>query len=312
MRFLAIAGIVWRHAAEASSPAVGFFGVPYFLIVSLLLLGRSVGGRPDEPMLPLMRRRVVRLYVPFVIWSIVYECMRRAKAICHREFETNLLSWWYPLGGSYRHMWFLPFLLITMLIAIPLLKWSARRTGRGRMIAAIAIAIAAVLVARPLPNVLIQGLDQHNAFLLSFYQAIPPALVGLALAALLGIPRRAMQWNNTVGLIGVAAIVATTAGQWRLDEPTLLLSTVGGIGGLLLAGAPMANIAPLAWLGRLSFGIYLSHVVFLRIVVQFAHGRGIEPSLTLDCTAFAFALIASTLLTFLLKKTRWTSWLIGD
>ena len=312
VRFLAIAGIVWRHAADATSDAPGFFGVPFFLVVALLLLGRSIGGRPGEPVMPLMRRRAVRLCVPFLLWCLIYEALRQAKSLRHGGFQFDALGPFTLLGGTSRHLWFLPFLLICMLLAIPLLTWAGRSPGRGKTVGVLALLAAAAVIALPTPAGLTGTMSADAEFVLSYYQALPAALVGLALAAVLGLPRRVTGWSNAVGLIGIAGVVLTTAGQWRLPEPTLLLSTLGGVAAWLVAGAPMAGVASLAWLGRLSFGIYLSHVVFLRVVVQVAQSRQIPAGPALDAAAFAIALVGSALLTLAFQRSKYTRWTVGD
>jgi peptidoglycan/LPS O-acetylase OafA/YrhL len=312
VRFLAIAGIVWRHAAETTSDAPGFFGVPFFLIVSLLLLGRSVGGRSDEPVLPLLRRRAARLYVPFLFWCVVYEGLRQAKALRHGEFNTDALTPYALLGGTARHLWFLPFLLLCMCVAIPLLTWAARSIRRGTIIGVVAVVAAAVVIALPVPTKLTGTLPPDQEFSLSFYQAVPAALLGLGLATVLGLSKVVTRWGYAVGVIGLIGVVLTTAGQWRLAEPTLLLSTLGGIAAWLVAGSPLSGVATLAWLGRLSFGIYLSHVVFLRVIAQVAAAKHVGPSPALDAAAFAVALGGSAILTLALRRSKYTRWTIGD
>jgi peptidoglycan/LPS O-acetylase OafA/YrhL len=321
IRFLAIAGIVWRHAAEGLPVAVGFFGVPFFIIVALLLLGRTIGEKPATPLPTLFRKRFARIYLPFLAWCLVYEAMRQSKQLAQGEVDFSHFTAFVLLGGTYRHLWFLPFLLLSILIAAPSLKWAASNAYRRGTLGCAAVLGAVVFIALPMPNALTQAVPGHPAytplahdreFLLSVWQAAPSAFCGLALAAFVGLSMSRIGWGPLVSLAGLMLLVLTTAMQWDLREPDIALSTLGGLAALMMVNVGGPTVQFLAKLGRLSFGIYLAHVVFIRLGIQ---ALKLEPHQLMPAQAgclFIAGLTGSLAATMLLRKSKYTKWTIGE
>ena len=69
-------------------------------------------------------------------------------------------------------------------------------------------------------------------------------------------------------------------------------------------------IKRLAPLGKLSFGIYLAHILFLGPMRSVAARYGWNTTLSFATVATLFAVLASMLLTLGLLRIRWLRWLV--
>jgi surface polysaccharide O-acyltransferase-like enzyme len=116
--------------------------------------------------------------------------------------------------------------------------------------------------------------------------------------------------------IGFAGILMTfmmvadqiISGYSRVDR------TLSGLGWLIAALASWrgAWVGWLARLGKHSFGIYLSHALFIEGIQAAAHASGYGVSLGLDLVAMTGGFIGALLTTLLIARTPKLRWLNGD
>ena len=71
-------------------------------------------------------------------------------------------------------------------------------------------------------------------------------------------------------------------------------------------------MARIGWLGRYSYGIYLAHVAFLRVILIATARLNAPPSLALDIASFVAAFVGASVLSVLLSRSSWTRWTVGE
>ena len=119
LRLVAAYAIVWLHAPTgldfARWTALGRFAVPFFTAAAVLLTWEGLVRQPRRSPAAYVRSRVSRIYVPFLAWSGIYLAFKGAKALllpgAPNDFPGLEVFWL----GSFFHLWFMPFILITTL-----------------------------------------------------------------------------------------------------------------------------------------------------------------------------------------------------
>jgi len=354
MKFVAAAAVVWIHTAAegwwAASVAISRFAVPFFALVSAYALVAGMRSRPDESLVSIARKRVSRLYVPFLVWGAVYLVLRFIKLrLLHESgpLAADLAgppaaiaagaSLWDPVTfffvGHAQQLWFLPYIcvasialagLVHPLIGKPALE---RAMGWAFIVAGIVVALVMppagpAIVRSPLDNLAVLGLAATPALL---WGAAAPLLLRVGLGSLC-VPR----W------IGALAAVALGLILWGVWTSGWGLGFTGGLGGwgqtdhpalfrMLafenLAGVLAAVIAislpsvkgPLAWLatlGTLAFGVYLSHILFIQAARLVQRKAHLADSLPVDLAFWTIAVIGAVLLSMLMRRFPATRWLI--
>lgn len=95
--------------------------VPLFVIASSYLLLPMRRGAAD-----FMRRRVVRVLVPFLVWTAVYACVWGEPV---QNFRSLLLNFNYAAG----HLWFV-YMLFGLYLLLPILSPWAERVSRRQLL----------------------------------------------------------------------------------------------------------------------------------------------------------------------------------
>src|SRR4051812_37082838 len=76
VRLVAAASVVFVHASKTAAlvPLCHSlrFAVPFFLFASLYYQSLSLRRNPERPLGESILRRVKRLYLPFLAWSLIY------------------------------------------------------------------------------------------------------------------------------------------------------------------------------------------------------------------------------------------------
>ncbi|RYG68251.1 hypothetical protein EON77_15695 [bacterium] len=146
--------------------------------------------------------------------------------------------------------------------------------------------------------------------------AMPSLLMAVALACVVLQSGAGLKLPRSLGLLGAAMLVSGAIVNWSVwNEPHLLAATLAGIGAVWVAGAGLMPRVVADTLGpigaTLGLGIYLSHVLFLRVFVMASEKLHVAPSAATDVAAFAFSLGGAVVLSWLLSRSRYTRWSIG-
>lgn len=261
-------GIAW-HLANLLD-AAGRFAVPvYLMITGGLLLGSdsslSVGT--------VLKKRVVRVAVPLVFWTAVYIVLQAA-TVTDYDWKAAVLSLFSQPAEV--HLWYL-YALIAVYLLLPLLrlivKYAPRRllwygVGLWLIFSCLWRAAAGLIPALALP-------DYANLDLLGGYLGY--VLLGWLLSTQPRTPRRGL--CLAAALAGAAVTAAATwvmtrrAGElngvfYQYFMPNVILTAAGVF--LWFRGMGEKRMRPPSpvWqaLSGLSFGVYLSHEVFVRLL----------------------------------------------
>ena len=317
MRVVGAAGVVWIHAAVVLNDGVGRFAVPMFVIAAVLLTAVSLQRRPEQSTLAFVGKRWLRLYPAFLFWCVVYEAMRQAKWVAIGGLGAIEVEPLRFVGGTYEHLWYVPFLLVATVVAVPLIKLAITSRALRATIGIAALVVSVAWAVCPVPTV-VATIDATSPWhcLQPAWWAVPSLLVAISLACATIERRRGMTMPRYAGWAGLAMLVGGSWVNWSVnDQPHLLAVTVSGVGAVWIAGASILPrgfaraLAPLG--GALGMGIYLCHVLFLRAWVIVAEHRHLPESAMTDVLSFAFALVGAIALSTLLNRSRWTSWTIG-
>jgi peptidoglycan/LPS O-acetylase OafA/YrhL len=277
-----------------------FFVLSGYLITQILLRhqgsGRLLGA--------FYARRGLR------IWPIYYLALLACVALnrlLERPSPVDGLIYYLTFTQGVPHYWsgpvppFLPALLHTWTLALEeqfYLIWPALVALAGRRrLAALAVAVAALAVwARARGFAVTILVARCDGFALGGLLAAIPADGGRA-----GPPRRAF------AAVAAAALAGSIAWEWRLlpawDPLKSLVANLffAGIVGLIVCDAGRPWLAPLrdrrlCYLGRISYGIYLYHLIVIVFATEFARQAGLPrgPALDLAMVAATLALAAAS------------------
>ncbi len=125
LRIVAALGIVWFHTPAANWRAIGYSGLPIFL----LLFASLVTNRSHlDTSRRFLKRRWSRLIVPWLFWSAVYALCSLSKALGSHDISDvwAALSIKTIFVGAHIHLWYLPYAFVWGLILHAVSAWTLR------------------------------------------------------------------------------------------------------------------------------------------------------------------------------------------
>ena len=271
-RLIAAFGIVVFHAG-APGAAIGYAGLPFFLILLVLLALPAAQCMSLRDFAGLRARRLLR---PWLIWSAIYGGLKLAEVAITRqplgaEFTPSMI-----LTGPALHLWFLPFAFAASL-------WVY---GLARLRQVLPVPVQVISAALLLAALGLLTLHQRGGLPVPLAQWVfaGPAVCLGSIFAVLGT--RAVRQAPAVALV-VAGLVGAA----------LMLSGAGGVVQIAVAGAVFAlctayprPATPLSdWAAGTAMGVYLVHPLVLSLLERAAI---VQP----DTGAMALGGIAGSLL----------------
>jgi peptidoglycan/LPS O-acetylase OafA/YrhL len=207
--------------------------------------------------------------------------------------------------GTAQHLWFLPFIFIATVVLFLLLRavGPSRPAQWACAVAALGAGVALLVFPDPFAGA-------HEDYLwMQAWTTTPALLWGVALA--LGTQGRGLAWLQrgrwaaaalALGVIGLGCLgIGLGAAEYNLAGVLVLAACLGPWDGPI--------VHTLGRLGRLAFGIYLVHLLFLlgtRVLIQ----KGLHVSgLGMSVGAFLLAVACSIPAAWALTQSRWTRWL---
>jgi peptidoglycan/LPS O-acetylase OafA/YrhL len=311
-RLIAAYGVVWLHAGRLpsleASTAAGRFAVPFFVFATVFFVFDGLRRRPWLGFGQYAWSRLVRIYLPFLAWSGIYLALKLAKAAVLPEQENVFPGWSVLWTGSFYHLWFLPFILVVSLAAFALGKavLGCPAADGALVVACLAAGLLWALMPAPASGPLASGRGLLVA------SAVPSACWAVALA-LLYRGAVADYLKQPAALLAAALLlVGATAWVWQCHS-SKLAPTLAGLGFMLLALGPSVGgwAARLSTFGPLAYGIYLSHLLFIKVFESLLAKLGRPVSWQTDAAVFAATCLLSTLLAWALSRHGATRWLVA-
>lgn len=244
-RFIAACGIVWDHA-RAPYADIGYTALALFLVLTSYL---AMGSFERSDGKDFWLARAKRIALPWLVWCLFY---RVVYEVVNKEPHGLLDEPWSLLIGPFIHLWFLPFVMI-FLVLIP---WISRYIDRVERLYIASVLLAVVSIPMGLLHA---QLDPTGWF---FDTA--------------GFPLPIPQWLFSLKLFLFGAILA--AGKrlgvvWPVIASAALISSVLWYCAPQFASVQMILVAVLfeliwrieikgswpTWLAGFAFGIYLLH-----------------------------------------------------
>ena len=254
LRILGSWGIVWFHV-HAFGMSLAYSGLPLFAVLMLAFVTRAPIETPAA-MKQSIRRRVGRLLVPWVIWSVVYGVAKTLQAVVLGTAITDEFSWWMIYTGTSIHLWFLPYAFLACTFASVV---NAMLTQHRRR-----VAFGCMLVLLPLVSVA-SGIGVLECDLpIPFPQwlfVVPASLVGICLGFQ---AREQSAWTISGVLLGLMAalLLIWMAGLGSLVVPWGMGCLVAILGWTM----PLQSTPTIAFIGKLAWPIYLVHPLIIPVV----------------------------------------------
>jgi len=289
---IAIFLVVMGHAALAfDTPywrrAIYSFHMPLFFLVSGVVIGRAKDGWG-----PFLKKNVLTLLVPYLIWSLVF-----------LPFKFESLTWvlygsWAALDriGTNTALWFLPALFCARVMLEGTMRL-VEKVGIPRLFAVLLAAVAAFAVGWSLPRPAIgYPLGLNSGFI-----ALGFLLLGSSARDLLSAVNRLGRFALTaLVLISLALFVYGTAlrpgeqtlvGMFSFQYGNLFWFFWNSLSGCLATLALSSILAKIpetegvlgkvrhftVWLGRNTIGVYLLHLPIVRfLIAPKLHALGLD------------------------------------
>jgi peptidoglycan/LPS O-acetylase OafA/YrhL len=326
-RVAAALAIVWIHAPQSptgqSSTHWARFAVPFFVATSLLLVFQTVFKNPARPLAEYVKSRIHRLYLPFLAWSGVYLAFKGVKCVVLPNQPNDFPGWEvFVVGGAY-HLWFLPYLLIASVVTFLAARIATISVGWQWAVAAVGVGLGCVIAALAPAS---WPTSRYDA--LYFMLATTPAAFWAWAAAIiyqrsqhLAQPSSLPTMNHVESTPSAAEIFALCASGLVFIVSCVSLQYAGrqvwleNVAGIAAVAWTMVPVAP-HWASRakawaeLSFGVYLGHLLFIKIVEAVFGKLQVSSTVATDVATWAVAVVGATLLAYVCHRTSWARWLL--
>jgi peptidoglycan/LPS O-acetylase OafA/YrhL len=336
LRAFSILAVIWHHACASAFPAERtlahegfrgvtlFFAISAFLISTLLLRARRRGSLAVGQFWCRRALRILPLYYAMLLVYIVVvgfaesDGAARQGFFAHLKYFATFTSNWFVTLEGPRVIFYFAWSLAAEEQFYLVWPWVERELTRfGPAV----IALVGLVVSQLAAWEYLQG---THALPVKILASVPPAiLLGVVLAHVLDSPRGFRWMRAVVGRRGSAVVAIVVALAALGSEPQLgFLSDVAASLSLVVVVAtcvvredndlaPLLRLRPVAWIGTVSYGIYLMHMLCISAVRAALHAAHVS-SITVLFVGSAAASIAVASLSyltyesfFLRRKERW-------
>lgn len=319
LRALSIAAVIWHHAASEFFPAWVplvhsgnrgvnlFFVISAFLISTLLIRGKRSGGLHIPRFWCRRALRILPLYYAMLLVYVAAVVFTERDAVARSGFFAHL-----PYFASFTSNWFVPldgrviFYFAWSLAAEEqfYLCWPwIERAFTGAHAALLALGgLVVSQVAGQVWNA------THALFLLKIVSSVPAAiLLGVVLAHVLDSPRgfravSAIAGRRGAGVLALGGVVAVLALEpWlgAFGEVAVALSLAALVATCVVREdndlAPVLGWRPIAWIGTISYGIYLMHPLCIAVGRALLGRAGVHRPVPLFLVALALSVVVASL-----------------
>ncbi len=284
-RFVAAAGIVWDHA-RAPYADIGYTALSLFLMLTAFLALQSF-ERSDGRHFWFARAQ--RIFLPWLVWSVFYRIVDLWVSDDPSRFVL-LSNPWSLLIGSAIHLWFLPFVMLA-LVLIPILSRAIRTPLALWLACAGLVALSIPLSLTTLPIAWITPDYALPEPLPQWFFSLPLFLYGALTAAGRRLEMQAVPLAAAAIVSGVTFVLMPSFASVQMLLTALIFEAVWRAD---LRGLWATKLAGLA------FGVYLLHPFFMLVSFKL-FGADVDRSF-----AAIFTLLTAMLATWVLKRLPFT------
>lgn len=311
-RFVAVLSVAWIHTPRsprlASATDWARFAVPFFTASAVYLAINAARRNPLRPWRTYVASRVMRLYIPFLAWSAVYLAAQSVRTVILSGGESDRTIADVLVWGSAYHLWYIPFVALVTAMGFGMARCATQdETCRGQVAWVCALlGCAALLLAG---HIEASELRDEIKYACS---ALPAALLTCSLSAAWWLRSRGEPVSRPLARLGILSAACGVA--WlHLAGRNPAVETLAGLALLIAALGPSTPSWLAGWRGvaSLSFGVYLSHLLFIKTAQSVIDWFGCDFSAGQDLAVFVFAVCGSVVLTGILTRFRGTRWLVA-
>lgn len=311
LKVLAAYGIVWIHvpqsAAAVKTIAMMRFAVPFFVAISVFFVLYANLTKPPRSLAGYLGTRARRIYVPFLAWSGIYLCFKWVKLFVTPDQPNDFPGWEVWFVGSAYHLWFLPFIFVVSVLYF-FVAQTIRQRPEAIFPASVCLLAAGGLMAYVADHSAQLPLLDGLRYML---QALPAALWSGCLTLLYCRGNWRQLIDPTTTCIALAIFLACLSVSLS-DDRKIWAECTSGIALLVVAcgSSVPRGVRHLEPLAQFAYGIYLSHLLVIKVLEVGYKKLNCTSSWELDVATFMITACASTLLTFLLHRSRYSRWLV--
>lgn len=267
LRFVSAVLIVYLHTTGATSLQYTNrstrIAVPFFTAAGVMLAFLS-GRKPGRSLARYSRLRVARVYLPFLVWVLIYYVVGIAGGWVKGRGQLDAggweLNWRWLTDGNVHHLWFLPFICVVGIVVFAAARLLTPRPRAARGVAVGLLVLGGWTAVMPAPMWAraagdVVGLGYNTA---SAWFWVLAVLLWMDTAGRLALPRVCTGWVAWL-LLAVCVVLQAIYGR------IIGLENIAGVA-LLAVGLgrlPGQDWAGWATLGGWAYGIYLVHIVFV-------------------------------------------------
>jgi peptidoglycan/LPS O-acetylase OafA/YrhL len=263
LRFFAALGIVWFHTNGAWGRSIGYAGLPIFLLVfcSLIVINFKEIGFTG-----FLRRRTVRLLIPWVFWSIVYGFVRVIKFYWFPKTSLSLFSSCDFLVGGSMHLWYLPFAFLVSLILFMLCRYT---TQSNHIYLSFSFAFFLSIGCLYLCSYIMKNYSIKVPFVQWLF-VLPSIPMGYFLGSTVRFVKPPFRLVLLSLLLAAVCLVCLSL-FWLGNMELVVPYGIGVFLTVLAYNIPFPFAETSRRLGSLTYGIYLIHPLVMTFVVQGLH-----------------------------------------
>jgi surface polysaccharide O-acyltransferase-like enzyme len=233
-------------------------GLPVFFIISIALSVRRPSAGDGAAF---MRKRLLRVLIPWIFWSAVIGLVFAARAAARGELPLHWVQPRMVFYGPEIHLWFLPFNVASAAAVYGVHQLTADRPARRVAWSAWALSLAALALC---PSLELGWPFEQWGF------SVPAIGLGFAVGRLLSADRAHAATRLEITVLAAAFALAAALLYRRL--PGTAPYVIRHAGGMLLVAAALwlpnpadrvtQRIAPL------TFGVYILHLLVYREIAD--------------------------------------------
>jgi peptidoglycan/LPS O-acetylase OafA/YrhL len=294
LRALSVIAVAWHHTSGATGPALltkGYLGVDFFFAISgfliTTLLVREHATTQRISLGKFYARRTLRIfplyYATLLLYAVLVSATRRHDPDGRQFFEhlpafmTYTSNWFVDLGHANSVTFYFAWSLATeeqFYLLWPPLLVAALALGRGKIWVPLAVLTVLVTISQG------TGLVADATVLPGRIPASLslPILLASALALVVSVPRGFAAVGSTLGRVWSAPAAALLlVAAMAMDAPqqvTQCLMVAVVLSACLVDWTPLHPVLrwrPLAFVGVISYGVYLLHMLCANAVRRLLH-----------------------------------------